>query len=263
MKTVIIGASGGIGKAISTQLINHADKTDIFVLQGRSQKKLAEFLQLRSQDLDSKKILVQYEFSADLKDFALADSSTSSKEINTDFDTLLLNIRTCDRLIVCYGPFLQKPLHKMTVSDWTSTANLDFALPGILVSLALPHMIEQKYGDILLFGGTATDTITAFKTNAAYGAAKIAVGSLVKSVASNYGEYGIRCNAILPGFVKTEYVSEEQEKHYISLLNGKSMISTKEIAEYAENIISQRIFNGELLRFDKNWERPGNWERPV
>ncbi|MCR5698270.1 MAG: SDR family oxidoreductase [Treponemataceae bacterium] len=256
MKTVIIGASGGIGKAIAIQLMKHADKNDVFVLQGRTSEKLAELSTFASQETDCRKVLVQYEFSNDLRDFSFIDAQNQTEINSSDFTTLVTHIKTCDRLVVCYGPFLQKPLHEMDAADWTKTANLDFALPGLLVSLALPHMMEQKYGDILLFGGTGTDTICAFKTNAAYGAAKIGIGSIVKSVAKNYGEQGICCNAILPGFVKTEYVSQEQEKHYIELLGGESMISTKEIAEYAENIISQRNMNGELFRFDKNWERP-------
>ena len=116
-------------------------------------------------------------------------------------------------------------------------------------------MMKKNYGDILLFGGTATDTICSFKTNAAYGAAKIALGSVVKSVANNYSDYNIKCNAILPGFVKTEYVTSEQENHYINLLGGKPMIEVCEIAELANQILSERKLNGELVRFDRGWQR--------
>jgi NAD(P)-dependent dehydrogenase (short-subunit alcohol dehydrogenase family) len=41
-------------------------------------------------------------------------------------------------------------------------------------------------------------------TQTAYGVSKAAVVQLTRSVATRYGRQGIRCNAILPGFVKVE-----------------------------------------------------------
>ena len=95
-------------------------------------------------------------------------------------------IERSDILIVCYGPFLQKPIHQMSQSEWLEISTLVFALPGFLTSLALPHMMEHKFGRILLFGGTRTDSVNGYKTNAVYGAGKTAVCSLVKSVCLEY-----------------------------------------------------------------------------
>lgn len=43
--------------------------------------------------------------------------------------------------------------------------------------------------------------------NPAYSAAKAGLINLTQSVASEYGSYGIRCNAVLPGSVRTENIS--------------------------------------------------------
>ena len=43
--------------------------------------------------------------------------------------------------------------------------------------------------------------------NPAYSAAKAGLINLTQSVASEYGRYGIRCNAVLPGSVRTENAS--------------------------------------------------------
>lgn len=273
MKTVIIGASGGIGRAIAIELASLAEKDDILVLQGRSTEKLVTLLSDISlasaislaSETKAKKILIQHEFSSDLNELFCNENGSRTKlaqKRNCPLDEnvtsssaseLIHQVKTCDRLIVCFGPFLQKPLDKMNFEEWSFITQQNLALPGTLISLALPHMMKKKKGNILLFGGTATDEIRAFKTNAAYGAAKIALGSLVKSVAQNYEEYNIRCNAILPGFVKTEYVNAKQEAHYIELAGGQPMITTQEIAHFAIEILTDESKNGNLFRFDKDW----------
>ena len=46
----------------------------------------------------------------------------------------------------------------------------------------------------------------AWKGDTAYGAAKAGVIRLTESMAIDLGEYGIRCNAILPGHMDTTHV---------------------------------------------------------
>jgi NAD(P)-dependent dehydrogenase (short-subunit alcohol dehydrogenase family) len=52
--------------------------------------------------------------------------------------------------------------------------------------------------------GSATGIGAGELTQTAYGVSKAAVVQLTRSVATQYGRQGIRCNAILPGFVKVE-----------------------------------------------------------
>ena len=147
----------------------------------------------------------------------------------------------CDILSVTYGPFIQKPLHQTSADDWKKVSLHDFALPGIALSLALPAMMERNFGRILLFGGTRTDQIRAYKSNAAYAAAKTALDVIVKSTAANYAEYGITCNAICPGFTRNapspEYLMPESE-----------------ITNKAVGLLLSQESNGQIIRVDKGWE---------
>lgn len=147
----------------------------------------------------------------------------------------------CDILSVTYGPFVQKPLHQTSPDDWKKVALHDFALPGIALSLALPSMMERNFGRILFFGGTRTDQIRAYKSNAAYAAAKTALDVIVKSTASNYAENGITCNAICPGFTRNapspEYLMPESE-----------------ITNKAVRLLLSPESNGQIIRIDRGWE---------
>lgn len=250
-KTVIIGASGGIGRELALQL---ASTTQELVLHGLSQEKLDSLKDEISEisSIENANEFIDYPKVTDIS-YKFTPSFFTENENDFSKNLLLEHIKTADTLCVCYGPFLQKSLHQMTQSEWLEISTLVFALPGFLTSLALSHMMEKKFGRILLFGGTRTDTINAFKTNSAYAAAKTALSSLVKSICLEYSQYGIRCNAILPGFVETEYVSESQKNYYKNLLNSDNIIESNSIAKCAKFILENNDINGVLFRVDRGW----------
>ncbi len=253
-KTVIIGASGGIGRELALEL---ASTTQELVLHGLSQEKLDSlkdeifensYMTIMNEFLSYPKLTdISYKFTPS---FFTGEEDTSTESTK---NLLLDHIKTADTLCICYGPFLQKPLHQMTQTEWLEVSTLVFALSGYLTSLALPQMMEKKFGRILLFGGTRTDTINSFKTNPAYGAAKTAISSLVKSISSEYRTYGIRCNAILPGFIETEYVSEQEKNYYKKLLSSDNIIELSSIVKSAVFLLDSPDINGALLKVDRGW----------
>lgn len=146
----------------------------------------------------------------------------------------------CDILAVCYGPFVQKPLHSTTAQDWILSSCHDYALPGILISSVLPNMIRKNFGRILLFGGTRTDSVKAYKTNTAYSGAKTGVSVIVKSVASEYARNNITCNAIFPGFTNNAPLNTE-------------ITTENAIAKQGLNLLLHEELNGVLLNIDRGW----------
>lgn len=66
---------------------------------------------------------------------------------------------------------------------------------------AIPRMLERGAGSIV--NTASIDGFMGRGVRAAYGASKAGVVLLTKSVASQYGSRGIRCNAVVPGFVLT------------------------------------------------------------
>ena len=162
-------------------------------------------------------------------------------------------VSIADILVLARGPFLQKPLHETSPQDWQQIVYANTLLPSILISSALNNQCESSWGRILVLGGTRTDTIQGFRTNAAYGAAKTALSSLVKSVALSYGYIGIRCNAVCPGFVDTEYIDFEQKKNLAKKNPDGKLISVEEIAAAGFFLLENPVFNGVLLPVDKGW----------
>jgi NAD(P)-dependent dehydrogenase (short-subunit alcohol dehydrogenase family) len=68
----------------------------------------------------------------------------------------------------------------------------------------LPGMAERKGGVVV---NIASVNGVRYFGNPAYSAAKAALINLTQSVASEYGRHGIRCNAVLPGSVRTDNIT--------------------------------------------------------
>ncbi len=160
---------------------------------------------------------------------------------------------TADILCVAWGPFLQKPVEDTGAGEWDSVVYSNLVLPGALVSAALPGMLRNGWGRILLFGGTRTETVRAFRTNAAYGAAKTGISSLVKSVAAVHAGVGVTCNAICPGFVATEYASEALLPGIAARNPDGVPMRPEDVANVALAILTNPDINGVILPVDKGW----------
>ena len=73
----------------------------------------------------------------------------------------------------------------------------------------LPQMVARRAGNIVTIG--SVNGLAALG-DAAYSAAKAGLISLTRSIAQEYGRYGIRANIVLPGTVRTPVWVERQAK---------------------------------------------------
>lgn len=218
-KALVIGGSGGIGRAIAEALM--AEGATVSTV-GRHSVPGAES---RVVDLDNP------------SECAIVFTMASSAEI----------------LVVARGPFLQKPLAGTSRDEWQAMAWANLGFPGALVSAALPAMVQAHWGRILLFGGTRTDEIRGFRTNAAYAAAKTGLSSLAKSVALGYAASGITCNIVCPGFVETEYLDPSLKRELAAKNPDGKLISAREMADSALFLLKNGVLNGVVLPVDKGW----------
>ncbi len=99
------------------------------------------------------------------------------------------------------------PFGELTTSAWRETMTVNLDAVFWLFRAACRHMVQRAdNGDA---GGSlaVTSSIAALNNPAgaqAYAAAKAGVIALARSVAAEYGKYGIRANAILPGFIRSD-----------------------------------------------------------
>jgi NAD(P)-dependent dehydrogenase (short-subunit alcohol dehydrogenase family) len=101
---------------------------------------------------------------------------------------------------------------------------------------AISLMREKRIGNIINI--SSINVLIGPKQMPGYVAAKSALNGLSKSLANQYGEYGIRINTILPGWVATErqldlWLTPEAEKEWQKSVALKGRLEPKHIANMA------------------------------
>ncbi|MCC6173713.1 MAG: SDR family oxidoreductase [Chloroflexi bacterium] len=99
------------------------------------------------------------------------------------------------------------PCHEVPVEVWERTLRVNLQGPFLGCKYALPAMMRQGGGIII-----NTASPTAFQGigsgYAAYASSKGGLATLTQVVAKDYGRYGIRCNAIVPGATETPLTTD-------------------------------------------------------
>ncbi|HME43330.1 MAG TPA: SDR family NAD(P)-dependent oxidoreductase [Syntrophorhabdales bacterium] len=106
------------------------------------------------------------------------------------------------------GPIVR--LADMDLARWNETIAVD--LTGSMLSCreVLKYMIPQRKGaiiNIVSLAGTAGDGKSGFPLRSAYCAAKMGLIAITETLAIEVGEYNIRVNAVSPGPVKGEHIT--------------------------------------------------------
>lgn len=94
------------------------------------------------------------------------------------------------------------PTETVTEEFWDDRIAVNLKHQFFAAQAVLPGMREAKSGSIINFGSVSW--MVGQGGMAAYTAAKSAVLGLTRSLARDYGPFGIRVNAIAPGWIMTE-----------------------------------------------------------
>jgi len=95
-----------------------------------------------------------------------------------------------------------RPVADEDVEHWDQTMAINLRGQMLGCKHAIPAMIRSGGGSII--NTSSASALWGELMQTAYGVSKAAVAQLTRSVATQYGRKGIRCNAILPGLVTVE-----------------------------------------------------------
>ncbi len=99
-------------------------------------------------------------------------------------------------------------------ATWNKVLDINLKSAFLCTKYTIPHMIKQGKGSIINIASFVAFMGCTVPQDA-YTASKGGMLSLTKSLAVQYGRYGIRCNAICPGPIETPllrylWTSEEE-----------------------------------------------------
>ena len=185
-RALVTGASRGIGREIA----------DAFAGAGA-----AVALAARSRD----------DLETAAKDIEAAGGRAIAVECDvTDADT----IQHCVRAVAAEyggidvlvnnagGPLFNAPFLDMRESGWHKVIELNLTSVMRVSQAVGTYMRDQRSGSVINI--TSPSTFRPWPAITAYGAAKAAVLNLTQALAQEWAPYGIRVNAISPGWIRTE-----------------------------------------------------------
>lgn len=230
-RALVVGGSGGIGRAVSLDL---AARGASLLIHGRTSGKVGDLVAaIRRGGGEAEGLVLDLDSPEPLLAVLGADN-------------------VFDILVVAFGPFVRKPLAACSSSDWEKMALLNLALPGALASRLFPAMCDRGFGRILFFGGTRTDTIRGFTSNAAYAAAKTGLGVLAKSIAIEGAAHNVAAVTVCPGIVRTEYIDSAEASTLALIAPGGRFSDPAEVAAIALDLIDREpcIASGAVVSLD-------------
>ena len=115
-------------------------------------------------------------------------------------------------LFNCAGYVHNGTILECAPKDWEFTMNLNVRSMYLMTRAALPAMVAEHqskgtWSSIINMASIAS-SIRGIPNRFAYGTSKAAVIGLTKSVAADFVQKGIRCNAIAPGTVDTPSLAD-------------------------------------------------------
>ena len=117
-------------------------------------------------------------------------------------DGLAKELGAVDVLLNCAGHVHHGSILACEEKDWDVAFELNVKSMYRMIRAFLPAMLEAGGGSIINTSSIAS-SVSGVVNRFAYGASKAAVIGLTKSVARDFVDKGIRCNAVCPGTVQT------------------------------------------------------------
>jgi NAD(P)-dependent dehydrogenase (short-subunit alcohol dehydrogenase family) len=93
------------------------------------------------------------------------------------------------------------PVHEHSLGAWEQTLGVNLTAPFVICKAAIPHMLEAGGGAFLHISSVCS--ITVWAGDSAYSVSKAGLNMLSNHIAVEYGDKGIRSNALLPGEIMT------------------------------------------------------------
>jgi len=126
-----------------------------------------------------------------------------SADVDRAFDAIKTEVGPYNVLFNHAGTIIVKPLHESTEEDYDRLMDINVRSAFLVCRRALPEMVANGGGSVVITASIASEL--GYALESLYCMTKGAVLQLSRTIAVEYREQGIRCNAVCPGFVKTAH----------------------------------------------------------
>lgn len=202
-KTALVtGGNQGLGQAFALGLAEAGARVAICGRREAANVSAVEDAKQAGHDLVA--------FTADITDDAEVATLTADAldALGGRIDILVNNAGTC----------YHAPSFEVTDEQWANVFDLNVRAMWKMCLAVGEHMRSAGSGSIVNIGSMSGIVVNRPQWQPAYNASKAAVHHLTKSLAAEWAPYGIRVNALAPGYVKTDMAPVDRpefQRHWI------------------------------------------------
>jgi 3-oxoacyl-[acyl-carrier protein] reductase len=182
------------------------------------------------------------------------------KETEVVYSNIFSEHGTFDALVNCCGKIHSEPainfhdnmsLHSEKSFLDCFSSNFITTLNSSLVFSKLQIMNRVPASSILNFSSVSAKGMAG---QIAYSSAKGGIESLTLSLAREFAHFGLRFNAIEPGFFDVDSTNEALQEHNKKQIKSKTLLgsfgSIEELSKLVVSIVENRFLTGQVIRID-------------
>lgn len=201
---IITGAGRGIGEVTAKKFAEEGAKVTVADLNEENvNKTVAEIREMGGEAI------------------GLLVNVTNREDVDRMIADTIKHFGKIDILINNAGITQDAQLIKMTEEQWDNVINVN--LKGVFnVAQAAARVMKEQQSGVILNASSVVGIFGNFGQSN-YAAAKWGVNGMTKTWAKELGKYGIRVNAIAPGFIATP-MTEKMPDNVLEMMKDKSLL---------------------------------------
>jgi SDR family mycofactocin-dependent oxidoreductase len=199
---LITGGSRGQGRAHAVTCAREG--ADVIIMDIAAQMGTVTYKMASQADLDETVSQVE---AYDKRALALKADVRSQPQLDQAVARGIAEFAKIDILIANAGIWTRAPFWELSEDQWDEMIGVNLTGVWKSAKAVTPHMIGRQSGSIVIT--SSTNGLEPGLNYAHYVAAKHGVIGLMKNIALELAPYGIRCNSISPGAIKTPMTDQQ------------------------------------------------------
>ena len=248
-KAIVTGGASGMGKATAELFAKEGAMVAILDIDEQQGNKTIELINKNGGE-----------------GFFFKTDVSNSKNVNDSIDNILKIFGEINILFNHAGTIIVKPFHKSTEEDYDNLMNINVRSAFLVCNKVIPLMLKNGGGNIVITSSIGGEKGFAYES--LYCMSKGAVLQLARSIAIEYRDHGVRCNAVCPGFVKTNHglteikqldqLGQNWDEKDLESVQGR-ICDANEVANAVLYLSSDEssFVNGNAFYIDNGWDAKG------